>query len=421
MRSVLLDSPAGAKAPDALALASALCERTGAELIPAPAASRPVDLIVSERLPAEAPAALALAPPGLAARGVALERIAVGHDGSRESALALTLAGQLARKLGASLTIVGVVEPSPGLAPELEETGGGGSRRPSPAAGAGRRPRRHRRQLAAAQGAGGVGAARGRRRGRPARPRLPLAVRLDPADASRARRRRHRPQLPAPDAVRDGLTRNYVLIRGRLAGAPTAAGERSPAGSTWVPASPRTMRSASARAPTAARRPVASTKRQAASTFGPIEPAAKSSAAQLVGAWRGAAAARPSVAPVEADRVDVGQHQQQVGVEAAGQQRRGQVLVDHRLDAAHRAGAVEGDGDAAAAGADQQRAALDQDPQAPQLGDRVRLRRGDEAAEGVAVGADRPAALGGEAARLARRGRPGRSASTGWGRRGRRG
>jgi hypothetical protein len=78
--------------------------------------------------------------------------------------------------------------------------------------------------------------------------------------------------------------------------------------------------------------------------------------------------------PVELDGIDVGEHQQQVSVEATGKQCGGQVLVDHGLDSAHRSGTVEREGDPATASADQQRATFDQPPQAAQLGHRVRLR-----------------------------------------------
>ena len=52
--------------------------------------------------------------------------------------------------------------------------------------------------------------------------------------------------------------------------------------------------------------------------------------------------------PVEVNRVDVGEQEQKIGVEATRQQGSGQILVDHRLDAAHRSGAVERDRDPAA-------------------------------------------------------------------------
>ena len=54
-------------------------------------------------------------------------------------------------------------------------------------------------------------------------------------------------------------------------------------GTTLVPAEPSTICSMSLRAPIAARFPVLSTKRRAASTFGPIEPAANALDSQILG------------------------------------------------------------------------------------------------------------------------------------------
>ncbi len=121
MRQVFVDLGDRGDAHDALALARVLSSRTGAKLARAGAQPGESDLIVSERLPGEAPAALALAPAGLAAAELRLERIVVGHDGSRESARALGLGTRLASRLGASLAIVGVVEPSLDLARAAEE------------------------------------------------------------------------------------------------------------------------------------------------------------------------------------------------------------------------------------------------------------------------------------------------------------
>ena len=121
MRRVFVDFGDRGDADDALALARELSSRTGAELALNGAQPGESDLIVSERLPGEAPAALALAPAGLAAAELRLERIVVGHDGSRGSARALGLGTRLASRLGASLAIVGVVEPSLDLARAAEE------------------------------------------------------------------------------------------------------------------------------------------------------------------------------------------------------------------------------------------------------------------------------------------------------------
>jgi nucleotide-binding universal stress UspA family protein len=116
MRRVLVELGDRSGTRDALALAAVLCERTGAELVVEREWSGVVDLIVSGRLPAEAPAAVAVPPRGLAGAELRLERVAVGHDGSRESTLTLSLAGRLATSLESTLTILGVVELAPDLA-----------------------------------------------------------------------------------------------------------------------------------------------------------------------------------------------------------------------------------------------------------------------------------------------------------------
>lgn len=113
MRRVIVDFADSPCADDAVALANALCARTGAELLTtAPVAvAGEGDLIVGQRLPEEATAPFALAPAGLGAAPPRLEQVAVGCDGSRESARALELAATLARRLDGALTILGVVEP----------------------------------------------------------------------------------------------------------------------------------------------------------------------------------------------------------------------------------------------------------------------------------------------------------------------
>ena len=87
------------------------------------------------------------------------------------------------------------------------------------------------------------------------------------------------------------------------------------AGTTIVPAEPSTIANAWSMAPIAAQRPVASTKRQAASTFGPIDPGGETYARA---AQRGSCArsARPSLAGHRVQTAgNVGQKQQRVGHE----------------------------------------------------------------------------------------------------------
>ena len=85
-----------------------------------------------------------------------------------------------------------------------------------------------------------------------------------------------------------------------------------------------------------ARRPVASTNRQAASTLGPIDPAGKCMARSSAGRRQpdgpGATVSRTRIR-----RGHVGENHERVGVDVMGQQGRPEVLVDHRLDAAEHA------------------------------------------------------------------------------------
>lgn len=144
LERILVGHDEGAASLDALALANALSEATGAELI-APstrpsgreeigpdglkeiAAAEDADLIVvgsadrgrlgrvlpgsfGERVLNDAPCAIAIAPLGLADREFRLRRITIGYDGSKEAGAALTLAIELARRAGAALLILGAVE-----------------------------------------------------------------------------------------------------------------------------------------------------------------------------------------------------------------------------------------------------------------------------------------------------------------------
>ena len=81
-------------------------------------------------------------------------------------------------------------------------------------------------------------------------------------------------------------------------------------------------------------------------------------------------------APAVVDAVDVGRHDEEVGADLAGEQLAGQVLVDHRLDAAE--GAVlprhPRRRDPAAAGADDDTSLLEQPADGPDLEDPLRLR-----------------------------------------------
>lgn len=65
---------------------------------------------IGERVLSEAPCAVAVAPRGLADRGFHFGTIAVGYDGSRPAQVALRTAIDLARRTGASLRILAVVD-----------------------------------------------------------------------------------------------------------------------------------------------------------------------------------------------------------------------------------------------------------------------------------------------------------------------
>ena len=115
----------------------------------------------------------------------------------------------------------------------------------------------------------------------------------------------------------------------------------------------------------AARPPVASTNRQAASTLGPIDPAANRQTPQL-GRRGHAQRPRPRRAPVQLHGRDVDEQKQEVGVQAAGEQGGGQVLVDHRLHPVDAAG-LDHHRDTTTAGAHHQHPGLDQEPDGGQL------------------------------------------------------
>ena len=133
-------------------------------------------------------------------------------------------------------------------------------------------------------------------------------------------------------------------------------------------------------APIAARRPVLSTKRQAASTFGAIEPGCEAVTAKLLPAWCG----RSLVPSPGGQRVhtpaDIGQEQETIGVDALGEKRRRMILVDDGLDTAQPALGGHRDRHAAAARANDDDTGSQQKPDRADLADplrrRARARRG---------------------------------------------
>ena len=100
----------------------------------------------------------------------------------------------------------------------------------------------------------------------------------------------------------------------------------------------------------------------------------------------------------EADerRRRVGRHDEDVGVDVAREQAAGVVLVDHGLDADELPSGPVGGRDAAAAGADDDAALLEQPADRSVLEDALRCRRRHDAAHAVAVGLEGPAAVGRE-------------------------
>ena len=103
--------------------------------------------------------------------------------------------------------------------------------------------------------------------------------------------------------------------------------------------------------------------------------------------------------PSTSTPLDVGEQQQDVRAQPLGEQRGGQVLVDDGLDAAQAAVAVAHDRHAAAARADHEHAGAHE--QSRSTGSSTRSSGSGEPTtrrQPVAVGAHRPAALGGEAA-----------------------
>src|SRR4029453_3282063 len=104
---------------------------------------------------------------------------------------------------------------------------------------------------------------------------------------------------------------------------------------------PATIASIASRPPMAARLPVVSTNRIAASTLGPMDPAANRRSRRWLGrrcpTLRCSGCATPELAllgcgPAGVDAVDVGGHDVQVGSDLATEQLAGEVLVDHGLD-----------------------------------------------------------------------------------------
>jgi hypothetical protein len=141
-----------------------------------------------------------------------------------------------------------------------------------------------------------------------------------------------------------------------------------------------------------ARPPVRSTNQAAASTFGPIEPAGRSSARSSSGAAEAIGVASGVPSPRETASTSVSSSS--ASPQPLREQRGRAVLVDHRFDAAQAPVAVDDDRDAAAADAHHQHARLDEQPDRRQLDDRARIGRRDDAAPVLAIGPDRPAALG---------------------------
>ena len=110
---------------------------------------------------------------------------------------------------------------------------------------------------------------------------------------------------------------------------------------TVVPASPAMIRPRSASAPIAAVFPVACGEPARRCHLRPHRSGGERHRRQR-GRRRAPDRLLRRLAPVDVDRVGVGQHHEQVGVELARQQLGGEVLVDHALDAGQLAGCAPG-------------------------------------------------------------------------------
>ena len=250
------------------------------------------------------------------------------------------------------------------------------------------------------------------RRGRPRRPSRPRAG-VDAELAARPRRGASAYQATVVACVRRG--RRSVVCRRRHVCSPL---RRSVSRQSELEARrvERDRRSARRRAaapacrsiePIAATPPVCSTNSQAARTFGPIEPAANSARGERV---RRRAPDRPLLrrAPVRVDGVDVGDDQQHVGVRSAASSALARSLSitastpdepPARPAPARRCSIV---GMPPPPAQITTAAVLEQPPDRLDPEDPLRQRRGDDAAEAVAVGLERPALLGGEPVGLVR-------------------
>ena len=97
-------------------------------------------------------------------------------------------------------------------------------------------------------------------------------------------------------------------------------------------------------------------------------------------------------------RSHVREHDQHRCPQPLGEQRRGEILVDDRLDPVQAAAGIGDDRDASSAGADDRHAGVQQEPDGGELDDLERFRGGDHPAEAGAVRGDRPSPLAGQAA-----------------------
>ena len=168
-----------------------------------------------------------------------------------------------------------------------------------------------------------------------------------------------------------------------------------------MPAPPSTILSMSASAPIAARLTGGLHEPDGRFDLGPHRAGGEALGPQLV-RGHGVEPALLGCSPVLVDAVDVGGHQEQVGLDLAGQQLTGQVLVDHGLDTSERALLVghEGSRDPTPTGADHEDPVVEQPADRPDLEDPLRRRRRDHAAEMIPVTLEEPALLGGERLRL---------------------
>ena len=100
------------------------------------------------------------------------------------------------------------------------------------------------------------------------------------------------------------------------------------------------------------------------------------------------------------DSLDVGQQQQPIAAQAPREQGRAEILVDHGLGAAESTRAIADDGDAAAAGADDDHVGLDESLDRGELQHAAGLGRGHHTSQSPTIGGVGPYGVASARARV---------------------